>query len=660
MRGGHHWIGRYEGPIPHGGLRPSHPWRQDRRHNYPRRSNDYHPYHSGSYWNQKQEQYNPSKYYHGGRGDTLDASASNSVYTNYDKGERSILEPEQLVGVLAKRPTFHATLISLFQYHFFAPESVRQVVAAFPCIFHMNWDGVQLQPQIRLCRAHLSARGCTNGPSCRELHVCSTYISSWCSESPCPYGHSLHTEHNKAVFKMFSLEHLQVTYLKRLLRYLIPAVTPSSGCLDVCRDYNNGQCDKTDCQALHLCLRFVVGRAKCDQPKCDLNHNPFNDPTCCLLLTIHGISVNETIMDIIMTLLSANPNLVTAGATKPLLLSQSLIGSRAIVNDSNPRTQKSFFDRAKQVFGVNGNPLKKVDSSVSHTRESRGSMDMDTSDTRSVKSKGSGQGSGNKAVHRQDRRHPSNSTSPSSGAQGGRQTVWNYHHTGNVNITEICRFSVEGICLKEDKGCMRLHASQPFHWQVCQLKGQDSWFNLPGALVTCLELAFCNPAKNGVKLPALNPGQLQRLKEVLDQDTWYANFEAMVLTNSDYSKVVALRRLCVQAGAAPKHAKACTFSWFFCDVKGSWVKYGQADTTGQASQKSNITSANIEAHYLLRPDVPLSFKVSQFTYLINFGSMIQTNQTTKVQRAVRRRPDLHPSLLLAGTQKHQVQKQPAV
>ncbi|MPC22134.1 Poly [ADP-ribose] polymerase 12 [Portunus trituberculatus] len=567
VRGGPHWMGQREDHT--------HSWRQERpakvqnehglawKHNHSWRTaeND----HPGSNW--RQQHTHPDTYYRD-RDHNLDGDASHNMY---DEGDN--LEPEDLVSVLVERPHFRCTFINLFDYHCFATESVRQVAAAYPNIFNVNREGVQLKPQIKLCRANQTQR-CTSGRSCPDLHVCSTYISSWCSETPCRPGHSLYTDHNKAVLKTFMLEHLYVTHIKKLLKHLIPTAVPPSGCLEVCQDYNSGQCKKTDCQALHLCRRFVVTRANCDRPMCSLNHNP-HDPACSMLLNKES---------------------------------------------TTPHTQEDTVTPAQ------------------------GATAKNTSDKKSERVKESGQDSSSKATHKPDRKHPSDSNTATGGAVGGRQTVWAYHRTGSVDIAEICRFSVEGICMYEDQGCRRLHASQPFHWQVHKIAGQDSWFNLPAALVTCLEIAFCDPSKNGVKLPSLDPAQKRRLQDVLDQDTWYANFEAMVLTNSDYSKVVGLRRLCVQAGATPLHTKARTFNWFFCDVRGRWVKYGQVDSTGQANLKSNITSSDIEAHYLARPEQPLSFRNSQFLYLINFGAMTQTNQTTKAQRAVRRRPELHPSL----------------
>ncbi|XP_063888064.1 uncharacterized protein LOC135115341 isoform X3 [Scylla paramamosain] len=638
VRGGPHWMGQCEDHT--------HTWRQERlgkvqdehglawRQNYSWRiaKND----HQGSHWNQRRQQHShPTSYYRG------------RDHNMYNKDEGDTLEPEDLVSALAERPQFHCTLTNLFEYQGFASESVQQVAAAHPHIFHMSRDGVQLNPQVKLCWANLSAQGCTNGWSCLDLHVCSTYISSWCQESPCPPGHSLYTEHNKAVLRRFMLEHLSVTHLKKLLKHLIPIAASPSGCLEVCRDYNRGQCNKTECQALHLCLRFVVNRAYCDRQGCSLNHNP-HDPACSLLLISNKISVNENIKDIIVALLNANPTLVPKDATKPLPPPQ--LHTRAAPKDTSSKPIGKIFNRVKQSLGLAGATSKNEESSEPHTQKDKVTLaqittDKNPSDTKTERSKESGQDSSSKAAHKPNRKHPSDSKSSTGGAETGRQTAWTYHRMGNVDIAEICRFSVEGICLNEDQGCRRLHASQPFHWQVHKNARQDSWFNLPAAVVTCLEVAFCDPTKNGVKLPSLDPAQLRRLQEVLDQDMWYANFEAMVLTNSDYSKMVALRRLCVQADAAPQYAKARTFSWFFCDVRGRWVKYGQADSTGQANLKSSITSADIEAHYLARPDQPLSFRVSQFKYLINFGAMTQTNQTTQVQRAVRRRPELHPSLL---------------
>ena len=649
VRGGPHWVGEREDHT--------HSWRQERpakvqdehglawKHNYPRRTakND----HPERNWRQ---QYSHPGSYYSGRDHDLDGDAFHNMYEE----DEDTLTPEVLVSVLVERPHFRCTFVNLLDYQGFASESVRQVAAAHPHIFHVTREGVQLKPPIKLCRANQTQR-CTSGQSCPDLHVCSTYISSWCSELPCPSGHSLFTEHNKAVLKTFMLEHLSVTHIRKVLKHVIPTATPPSGYLEVCQDYNRGQCNKKDCVALHLCRRFVVTCANCDRPGCNLSHNP-QDPACSILLISHGISINENIKDIIVALLNANPTLIPKDTTKPLppqSLSQSEPHTKAAPKDTMPKKTATFFDKVKQRLGVDGGTSKKEESTKSHTQKdivtpAQDTTDKNPSDTKSERTKESSQESNSNVAHKPDRKNSSDSKAPTGGAEGGSQAVWAYHRTGSVDIPEICRFSVEDVCQYEGQGCRRLHSSQPFHWQVHKSAGQDSWFNLPAPLVICLEVAFCDPAKNGVKLPSLDPAQQRRLKDVLDQDMWYANFEAMVLTNSDYSKMLGLRRLCVQTGAAPQHAKARTFNWFFCDVRGRWVKYGQVDSTGQGSHKSSITSKDIEAHYLACPDQPFSFRISQFTYLINFGAMTQTNQTTRVQRPVRRRPELHPSLMSAA------------
>ncbi|XP_050729062.1 uncharacterized protein LOC127004891 isoform X2 [Eriocheir sinensis] len=618
------------------------------------------PQQSRSPWTQRQGQYYNSGHYYKNSDNSHYSGALNDGFPSNTEDASGALTPEDLAQVLVECSSFRSTFSNLFEYNFFGRESVQQVAAAHTQVFHLDRIGVQLQPQIKLCQAYPSPKGCIQGLTCQDLHLCNTYISGWCLEKPCSLGHSLFTNHNKAIFEKFCLGNLPPHRLKKLLHHLVSTAAPASSRLDVCQAYNRGGCDRADCQALHLCLSFVVGRGRCGRSNCLLNHNP-NTSDCCRLLTAHGISVNETIMDIIVALLSANPALATATmpstpARTPNTQADVTVPSTAARppniwgSDGGAVFKKpsTFFDKVKQKFGLNDNSSTNNTRQESHSQRSRGSAahyqsddSEDTTEAGAVGGQKPTKSSNGNVPKRHVGKHSSSDRSPPDRTGGIQRTVWAYHRQGNVRLSEICRFSLEKVCRKEDEGCPRLHSSRPFHWQVSDGKGQHSWLNIPGTIVSCLESAFCDPAKNGLRLPPLSQAQLRHLENVLDQDSWYANFEAMVLTNLDCSKVVAVRRLCVQDGAPAPYSKSRTLNWYFCDINGKWIKYGQADTTGQAGRASNLTSADIENHYLASPSKPLSFKVAQQRYHINFDAMTQINEATKVHRAVRRRPQLY-------------------
>ncbi|KAK3888963.1 hypothetical protein Pcinc_007029 [Petrolisthes cinctipes] len=222
------------------------------------------------------------------------------------------------------------------------------------------------------------------------------------------------------------------------------------------------------------------------------------------------------------------------------------------------------------------------------------------------------------------------------------QTVWSHYLYGDTEINQICYYSVEGTCRNEASGCQRLHASYHFHWQVSEQGSK--WLNLRPFQIMCLERAFCDPSKDGESVPRLDPAKLSqslgKLLNVLGRDTWQANFQAMVLSNSDQSQLLYLRRLNTQYIPNQK-IKAGIHSWFFCDKNKRWVKYGKVDSAGETKLVSSITSADIEKQYRLKQHTPLTFTNASYSYVIDFVTMTQTNQNTNVVREVRRRPEPH-------------------
>ncbi|KAK4314089.1 hypothetical protein Pmani_014619 [Petrolisthes manimaculis] len=222
------------------------------------------------------------------------------------------------------------------------------------------------------------------------------------------------------------------------------------------------------------------------------------------------------------------------------------------------------------------------------------------------------------------------------------QTVWSHYLYGDTEINEICYYSVEGTCRNEARGCQRLHSSYHFHWQVSEQGSK--WLNLRPFQIMCLERAFCDPSKDGERVPRLDPAKLSqslgKLLTVLGRDTWQANFQAMVLSNSDQSQLLYIRRLNTQY-IPNQEIKAGIHSWFFCDKNKRWVKYGKVDSAGETKLVSSITSADIEKQYRLKQHTPLTFTNASYSYVIDFVTMTQTNQNTNVIREVRRRPEPH-------------------
>ncbi|CAF2143305.1 unnamed protein product [Rotaria magnacalcarata] len=70
------------------------------------------------------------------------------------------------------------------------------------------------------------------------------------------------------------------------------------------------------------------------------------------------------------------------------------------------------------------------------------------------------------------------------------KTTWAHDLVGNIEIPEICYYSVMEKCKYEEKCCSRLHCIRHFHWQI---KGtDDKWYNLLNEQVFQLEAAYCD------------------------------------------------------------------------------------------------------------------------------------------------------------------------
>ena len=224
---------------------------------------------------------------------------------------------------------------------------------------------------------------------------------------------------------------------------------------------------------------------------------------------------------------------------------------------------------------------------------------------------------------------------------------------GEVNIAEICFSSVESECPREIFGCDRLHSRDYFHWQVKD-PSQGNWINLPINQVNALERNYCDPATVNFDLPPLNASTLRNsLKPLLStmkgNTRWKVDFDQMQLKlNTDgilwYSNGIQMEHLILRRLASEniQHKKlpATTYSWYFLDVNGSWIEYGQRDSSGRHSACA-VSSSIIEQNYQQNPNQMITFSSPQFTYIIDFGRMVQTNTSTGTERAVRRRPAPH-------------------
>ncbi|XP_037787072.1 protein mono-ADP-ribosyltransferase PARP11-like [Penaeus monodon] len=221
----------------------------------------------------------------------------------------------------------------------------------------------------------------------------------------------------------------------------------------------------------------------------------------------------------------------------------------------------------------------------------------------------------------------------------GRVTRWSYYHEGDVEVPEICVYSIENRCMHEATGCVRLHAKCTSQWQLMD-KGR--WYNFRNFHSIEIETAFEDVTKDRVSLSIVNPAMLgkagQGMLKLMGTFQWEVDFNVMVLKRSDGKRNFKIRRVSTQSAAISKSAKATTFEWYFLDANSKWVKYGQVDTLGRADMVTQITSEEIESKFISGPDTAILFSNSKFQYQLDFTAMTQTNLSTGNVRVVRRRP----------------------
>ncbi|XP_068215058.1 protein mono-ADP-ribosyltransferase PARP12-like [Palaemon carinicauda] len=540
------------------------------------------------------------------------------------------VSPLVLVEVLSECSAFSSSLLQLMETKNMKPSSIREVVKSFSHIFELHDETVVLCPKLSLCKDHAGSQGCQNQSSCNDLHMCLYYLTSWCQEKDCVLGHRWFTDHNKRVLNSFYIRELPVQSLRKLLQSVIISAG-STGQLDVCKDYNTKGCNKEDCFNLHICHSFVSGRTKCTLQGCQLNHNILVKE-CCQLLIRNGISTNETPRDVVLALLKANP-----------ALNQSPQG-----HDSNSNTGKNQQPvTPEKNQGNYAHVTSKTETEQKYATQ-EGSHDSSAFGTKNRFEKDQGKSHKNEKGSQKDIRLLKEQVSdslPVSTKSKQQKTVWSHEYQGDTAIAEICYFSVEGSCRNEVDGCPLLHSTLHFHWQISE-QGTN-WVNLARPQVEALEYAFCNVEKDDVTLPRLDPSKLtsalKGLFKLMGRDEWTGNFSAMILFNSDSSKIMYLRRLCTEV-VNGKNILANKYIWYFLDKNNKWVEYGKVDTAGETKLVSSVTSIDIEKHYFQNPGKPLNFRNSSYNYKIDLNIMKQINLNTNVSREVRRRPHEHLKL----------------
>ncbi|XP_068215056.1 protein mono-ADP-ribosyltransferase PARP12-like isoform X4 [Palaemon carinicauda] len=566
--------------------------------------------------------------------------------------EEENITPESVISLLSEFPGFSASLLQLMEQKQLSPAVVRHIVSTCPKVFSLQGEKVVLKPEISVCTDHLGVEGCGNLSSCKNLHICPKYVADACDDESCTFGHSWETNHNSRVLELLSLKQLPKSDLHKLLKNLIQQTKPKET-ITVCLAYNADGCIKSDCEELHVCVSFILKYTKCSKPDCKLNHNILDERSC-QVLEAHGLSSNETPRDITIALFAANPSLLEKLKSLEQMENSTLEEKKVSQADKNNISDDSSVMHEVLEEEVNEKKIPATsksetnfENSFEYDHQGSDATCDDTTDSTSEKDQvfpAKSFRSGEKEDEFIEYGSEGNTAKDKGGTQkvSQRRTLWSHYLQGDTVIPEICYYSVESMCKNEASVCPRLHATQHFHWQVSEQGNR--WLNLRTAQVLALECAFCDVSQDGVNLPRLDPASVDMsasgLFILMGRDTWQADFKTMTLTNSADTKTLEIRRLCSE-NIQGHLVKASSFVWWFSDKNNKWVKYGNVDTTGKRDLVSNIDSNDIEKEYIKNNSASVSFRNSRFKYILDFKTMIQTNQKTHVSREVRRRPEQH-------------------
>lgn len=217
-----------------------------------------------------------------------------------------------LVYFLSKFPDFQSSMLTIIKNKIDL-KVLEAIIADNPHIFQTADETVLLRPQLKICAWYLSSRGCSAKASrtCSDMHICPQYICGSCRDSSCPKGHQLLTKHNSRVLKVFHLNDIDLSVLRKILKISLAEVNSNEDQepLIMCESYNKGKCSNRNCKHFHFCEYHLKSNLSCRNRNCILNHD-FNDSDCKRTLENKGIDTNETPKDIMIEILKAFPGLL--------------------------------------------------------------------------------------------------------------------------------------------------------------------------------------------------------------------------------------------------------------------------------------------------------------------------------------------------------------
>ncbi|KAK7067464.1 hypothetical protein SK128_009944 [Halocaridina rubra] len=513
-----------------------------------------------------------------------------------------------MTAFLAEQSGFQATA-DTFIHVLGSRESVMEIAKRSPHIFHLSRECVALRPNITICREYLGQNGCQHKNTCFELHICDEFISNRCTDGGCIMGHDLHTRHNKRALERFCLQNVDKSTVRKLIQHqnLCNVTQIYNNEVVICDEYNMGNCRKSLCKELHICIDYLVGLTTCCRPSCKLSHSL---RLCAKFLSIYGIDIhNKSEYDIALAIVMTSSKLTQLAESyggnklpKAFQKNSSAATSQVLENTENSRTNRNMVEKPGGDKSPSGakpflNNITSTTKDISHCNRITGYQ----------------------------------------GTTASFHSIWSHYSGGDTEIPEICRMAVKSVCKHEEAGCKRLHAHLPFHWQI-KTSRENGWINLQEHQVLHLENTYCDPSEDGTVLPPPDRKKSPQSIALLigHDDTRYANFLLMDLQNKDASQLFQLRRLSLQPSDDDKNTD---HFWYYKDDNSLWLQYGNIEIKQKYKRYKTVQAKEIEVRYK-SGSKKMFFRIpaTYNKYELNFETMRQTNVDTRVMREVRRRP----------------------
>ncbi|RXG67864.1 Poly [ADP-ribose] polymerase 12 [Armadillidium vulgare] len=202
---------------------------------------------------------------------------------------------------------------------------------------------------------------------------------------------------------------------------------------------------------------------------------------------------------------------------------------------------------------------------------------------------------------------------------------------GSVESTKICLDGIKLNCELTD--CPFFHCFHKSHWQF---GNGDKWYNFDEYHSQILDSTYSDPNCEGIFLPKLDFSRLNTsqigLIKLLGEKNLEIDFNKMTLFCESTDKTYYIWNLTTESSVFANEdddiENFTVFKWYFQDDDKIWNIFDNSDSS----------SLLLEKDYFQCPDSITMFTSTKFSYLIDFDTMTQENETTYKKRPLRRRP----------------------